>query len=70
MTLQQGHNNDDEYTKRERWELLVGDTLYFSATDGSTGNQLWATSCNMAGLTFTAERPTVAYGEHQRCCRR
>ena len=25
-----------------RMEILVGDTLYFSANDGSSGNELWA----------------------------
>ena len=48
-----GHSNPGNLM-----ELLVGDTLYFSADDGSTGRELWA---HNTSNNFTS----VASGRHQ-----
>ena len=44
-----GSSNPGQYM-----EILVGDTLYFSANDGSSGHELWA----MVWILSTASRTT------------
>ena len=36
-------------------EILVGDTLYFSATDGSSGHELWAHDTSNASTWRVAD---------------
>ena len=36
-------------------EILVGDTLYFSANDGSSGHELWAHDTSNASTWQVAE---------------
>ncbi len=46
-----GSSNPGQYM-----EILVGDTLYFSANDGSSGHELWAMVWILSTASHTTEQ--------------
>ena len=60
-----GNSNPGQYM-----EILVGDTLYFSANDGSSGHELWAHDTSNASTWRVADiRSGVATVTPDNTCR-